>query len=179
MIYAPGQGARCSWIQILSKNNKIIAKSDMDSLGTSFLRTIPAQQRLYNKSPSTSPPQQDLHNNPSDRSQAASGLQLQRRLHIRQALATRSAPTNAPSQPAAAGKATGTGLRGPTDTPCRPEADVLMYYLRKCPSCCRVASPGHARIKASTSPPPQPRLRRLAAGSSRHGDRPDRALFFL
>ena len=117
MIYAPGQGARCSWIQILSKNNKIIAKSDMDSFGTSFLRTTPPQQVPLNKSTATSPPQQGLHNNSSDRPQAASGLQFQRRLHIRPALAARSAPADTLDLPAAAGKATGTGLRGPTDTP--------------------------------------------------------------
>jgi hypothetical protein len=120
-------------VQFLSKNNKIMAKSDMDSVGTSFLRSIPAQQRLHKKSPSTSPPQQALHSNPSDRPQAASGLQLQRRLHIRPALAARSALTNAPSQPAAAGKASRTGLRGSHRHACRPEADVLMYYSRKCP----------------------------------------------
>jgi len=158
MICAPGQGARCSWIQILSKNNKIIAKSDMDSFGATFLRTIPAQQLLHNKPPSTSPPQQGLHNNSSDRPQqpaafsSSSGATSAQRWRRDQPPLTRSAcrqQRERPREPAYAAP------------PTRPAAPTLTYSCTirgSAPSPCRVASPGHARIKASTPPPSRPRL---------------------
>jgi hypothetical protein len=52
-------------MQILGKKNKIMAKSDMDSVGTSILRTITAQQRLHNKSSTTSSSEQGLRNKPT------------------------------------------------------------------------------------------------------------------
>ncbi len=91
-------GPGCSWTRILSKNIKSAKK-------VISIRLEPRsfEQCLHSNASTTSPPQQDLHSNPIDRPQAASGLQLQRFLHIRPALAARSAPAHAPSQPAAAG----------------------------------------------------------------------------
>jgi hypothetical protein len=136
MIYAPGQGARCSWIQILSKNNKIIAKSDMDSFGTSFLRTTPPQQVPLNKSPSTSPPQQ-VHRNKSSTtipptgpkqpaafssSDVSTSAQRWRRDQPPLTRSTCRQQRERPREPAYA---------APPTRPA-PDSDVLMYYSRKC-----------------------------------------------